>query len=78
MAVPVFFPFSAFGGELFRVMSYIYIGVLLFLNSPVVMVRVLANLCKWDMVPVLSLVPESRLPPNGCWPTTEPVHLVFK
>src|SRR5262249_54107249 len=25
--------------------------------------------------PALSLVPEARLPPNGCWPTTAPVGL---
>jgi hypothetical protein len=25
--------------------------------------------------PALSLVPEARAPPNGCWPTTAPVGL---
>jgi hypothetical protein len=25
--------------------------------------------------PALSLVPERREPPNGCWPTTAPVGL---
>lgn len=27
------------------------------------------------MLPALSFVPEARAPPNGCWPTTAPVHL---
>lgn len=26
-------------------------------------------------LPALSLVPLARAPPNGCWPTTAPVHL---
>ena len=29
------------------------------------------------MLPALSLVPEARPPPNGCWPTTAPVLLSF-
>jgi hypothetical protein len=27
-------------------------------------------------VPILSLVPDARAPPNGCWPTTAPVGLL--
>ena len=29
----------------------------------------------FKVVPALSLVPEARAPPKGCWPTTAPVHL---
>ena len=29
-------------------------------------------------LPALSLVPEARAPPNGCWPTTAPVGLSLR
>ena len=31
--------------------------------------------CRLSTEPALSLVPEARAPPNGCWPTTAPVGL---
>ena len=33
--------------------------------------------CRYWAAPALSLVPEARAPPNGCWPTTAPVDLQF-
>ena len=30
---------------------------------------------RFRMLPALSLVPDPRAPPNGCWPTTAPVGL---
>ncbi len=35
----------------------------------------LTNLEKMLRLPALSFVPLARAPPNGCWPTTAPVHL---
>src|SRR5947199_63526 len=37
--------------------------------------RVLVHRCRFCAAPALSLVPEARPPPNGCWPTTAPVGL---
>ena len=31
----------------------------------------------YDGPPALSLVPDNFAPPNGCWPTTDPVDLSF-
>src|SRR5262249_46449391 len=39
------------------------------------MVLGLVQRTRLKMLPALSLVPDARLPPNGCWPTTAPVGL---
>ncbi len=39
------------------------------------MVRVEIHLIKFSAEPALSLVPDAREPPNGCWPTTAPLGL---
>lgn len=37
--------------------------------------RVLVQRIRFCAAPALSLVPDARPPPNGCWPTTAPVGL---
>ena len=37
--------------------------------------RGLRKRIEFQTVPILSLVPDARAPPNGCWPTTAPVGL---
>ncbi|SKZ41302.1 Uncharacterised protein [Mycobacteroides abscessus subsp. abscessus] len=39
------------------------------------MVRVDVQRIRFAFEPALSLVPDARAPPNGCWPTTAPVGL---
>ena len=39
------------------------------------MVRVEVQRIRLNTEPALSLVPEAREPPKGCWPTTAPVGL---
>ena len=38
-------------------------------------VRALTQRSRFIFEPALSLVPDARAPPNGCWPTTAPVGL---
>ena len=38
-------------------------------------VRALTQRTRFNLEPALSLVPDARAPPNGCWPTTAPVGL---
>ena len=40
--------------------------------------RVLVHRSRFCIEPALSLVPEARPPPNGCWPTTAPVGLSLR
>ena len=40
--------------------------------------RGLAQRIRFHIEPALSLVPEARAPPNGCWPTTAPVGLSLR
>ena len=39
------------------------------------MLRALTQRSRFIFDPALSLVPDARAPPNGCWPTTAPVGL---